>query len=87
MRIIQVEWLHTLLSKEDAKQITIDNVSEFLSDQTHTFIEGKFELSFMSDRWILKQLKRNPNIKTFKELEELNKLKQGLRESTTWMNL
>jgi hypothetical protein len=40
----------------------------------------------MSDRWILKQLKRNPTIKTFKELEQLNKLKQGTKEAT-WMNI
>ena len=87
MKIIQVEWLRTLLSEDDGKQITIDNVSEYLSDQTHTFIEGKFELSFMSERWVLKQLKRNPEIKTFKELEQLYKLKQGLREPAQWMNL
>ncbi len=86
MRIIQVEWLHSLLSEEDAKQITVDNVSTYLSDQTHTFMQGKLELSFMSDRWIIKQLKRNPAIKTYKELEQLNKQIQGLKEAT-WTNL
>ena len=72
MRIIQVEWLHSLLSEEDAKQITVDNVSTYLSDQTHTFMQGKLELSFMSDRWIIKQLKRNPEIKTYEQLMEFN---------------
>ena len=86
MRSIQVEWLRSLLSEVDGAQITTENVAEYLSDETHTFINGQFELSFMSDRWILKQLKRNPTIKTFKELEQLNKLKQGTKE-TTWMNI
>ena len=43
MRSIQVEWLRTLLPEEDGKQITIKNVREYLSDQTHTFIDGQFE--------------------------------------------
>ena len=68
MRIIQVEWLRSLLSEADAAQINTENVSEYLSDQTHTLIEGQFELTYMSDRWILKQLKRDPTIKTYKEI-------------------
>lgn len=76
MRLIQVEWLRSLLSEVDGAQITTENIVEYLSDETHTFINGQFELSFMSDRWILKQLKRNPQIKTFKELETLYNKKQ-----------
>ena len=72
MRTIQIEWLRTLLSEEDAKQININNIDDFLADQTHTFINGQFELSFMSSRWILKQLKRNPEIKTYEQLIEFN---------------
>ena len=68
MRLIQVEWLRTLLSEEDGKQINTDNISEYLSDQTHSFIEGQLQLTYMSDRWILKQLKKDPTIKTYKEL-------------------
>ena len=72
VRTIQIEWLRTLLSEEDAKQININNIDDFLADQTHTFINGQFELSFMSSRWILKQLKRNPEIKTYEQLMEFN---------------
>jgi len=72
VRSIQVEWLRTLLSEEDGKQININNINGFLADQTHTFINGQFELSFMSSRWILKQLKRNPKIKTYEQLMEFN---------------
>ena len=56
-------------SKND---IMINNIDNFLADQTHTFINGQFELSFMSSRWILKQLKRNPEIKTYEQLIEFN---------------
>ena len=40
----------------------------------------------MSDRWILKQLKRNPQIKTFKELETLYNKKQKTKE-VLWTNM
>ena len=83
MRSIQVEWLRTLLPEEDGKQITIKNVREYLSDQTHTFIDGQFELSFMSDKWILKKLKRNPEIKTYNELMDYIKLTNVRRDTWT----
>ena len=80
MRLIQVEWLHSLLSEVDGAQITTENVVEYLSTETHTFLNRQFELSFMSDRWILKQLKRNPQIKTYRELETLYNKKQKTKE-------
>lgn len=83
MRSIQVEWLRTLLPEEDGKQITIKNVREYLSDQTHTFIDGQFELSFMSDKWILKKLKRNPEIKTYNELMDYIKLTNVRKDTWT----
>ena len=85
-KIIQVEWLRSLLSKEEGKQITIDNVSEYNSTETHTFINGQYELTYMSDRWVLKQLKKNPHIKTFKEIESLFNQKQKAKEQL-WMNM
>ena len=68
VRTIQAEWLRTLVSEEEANSITIENVSDLLSKQTHTFIGGKFELSFMSDKSILKKLKKDPSINTYVEL-------------------
>jgi hypothetical protein len=72
-----------LLPEEDGKQITIKNVREYLSDQTHTFIDGQFELSFMSDKWILKKLKRNPEIKTYNELMDYIKLTNVRKDTWT----
>jgi uncharacterized protein YneF (UPF0154 family) len=42
-----------------------------LPDQTHMFGGGQLYLSFMSDKWIMKQLKNNPNITSYEELKEL----------------
>jgi hypothetical protein len=68
---IQVEWLKSLLPDEQAKTITVDNVEGLLPDQTHVFGRGMLYLSYMSDKWIMKMLKRNPSITTY---EELNKI-------------
>ena len=69
---IQVEWLKSILPEEQSVPITVDNVNDLLPDQTHTFGGGQVYLSYMSDKWILKQLKRNPHITTYKELSELH---------------
>ena len=72
---IQVEWLKSLLPDEQAKTITVNNVDELLPDQTHVFGKGVLYLSYMSDKWILKNLKRNPQVKTFSELDKIYKEK------------
>ena len=68
---IQVEWLKTLLPDEQSSTITIDNVEGLLPDQTHVFGGGQLHLSYMTDKWIMKHLKRNPHVKTYKELQEI----------------
>mgnify|MGYP003125512117 FL=1 len=71
IRPIQVEWLRELLPEDQATTITVDNVEDLLPDQTHMFGGGQLYLSFMSDKWIMKQLKNNPNITSYEELKEL----------------
>ena len=68
---IQVEWLKTLLPDEQSSTITIDNVEGLLPEQTHVFGGGQLHLSYMTDKWIMKHLKRNPHVKTYKELQEI----------------
>jgi len=72
---IQVEWLKSLLPDEQANTITVDNVDELLPDQTHVFGMGQIHLSYMTDKWIMKFLKRNPQVKTFSELDKIYKEK------------
>mgnify|MGYP001200100144 FL=1 len=70
VKAIQVEWLRELLPEEQASKITPDNVWELLPEQTHVFGEGRMQLSYMTDKWIMKRLKKYPHIKTYKELME-----------------
>jgi len=73
---LQVEWLQSILPEDQGKTITVNNVEELMPDQTHVFGNGQLHLSFMSDKWIMKILKDNPNITTYKELETINKQQQ-----------
>ena len=53
-----------------------DNVEELMPDQTHVFGNRQMHLSFMSDKWIMKILKNNPHITTYKELLAINEQQQ-----------
>tara|TARA_Y100000004_G_scaffold153929_1_gene177896 strand:+ start:163 stop:468 length:306 start_codon:yes stop_codon:yes gene_type:complete len=65
-----VAWLHSLLpNEEDKKEITIDNIESYLSDQTHIYANRKFLLSAYSLKWIYKRVKRNPDL-TFEQLQK-----------------
>ena len=67
---IQVEWMKSLLPKEEADKVSLDTINDLLPDEK--YIKG-ITLLHMSDKWLLKQLKRNPHITTYKQLkEELN---------------
>ena len=67
---ILVEWLYSVIPKEeDKQQINANNIEEYLSDQTHIYTNRKFLLSAYSLKWIYKKVKRNPDL----TLEQLNK--------------
>jgi len=77
---LQVEWLKSLLPEDQAKDITVDNVEGLLPDQTHVFGGGQMHLSYMTDKWVMKMLKRYPQIKTYNDLQTIYERKQA------WMN-
>ena len=74
---LQVQWLKSLLPKEQADTITIDNVDDLLPEQTHAYGDGQLYLSFMSDKWVMKMLKRNPKINNYNDLLVIHNLNQA----------
>ena len=86
---LQVEWLQSILSEEQGKDITVSNVNELMPDQTHVFGDRQIHLSFMSDKWILKMLKENPSVSTYAELDIIHKKEQErlLDRRNEWMNM
>tara|TARA_Y100000310_G_scaffold111751_1_gene110159 strand:+ start:289 stop:591 length:303 start_codon:yes stop_codon:yes gene_type:complete len=75
---ILVEWLHTVIPDDaDKTLITIDNLEDYLAEQTHIYLNRKFLLSAYSLKWIYKRVKRNPNL-TLEQLQKDLKFEQGL---------
>jgi len=68
---LQVEWLKSILPEDQGNVITVENVEQLMPDQTHVFGGGKMHLSFMTDKWIMKMLKKYPDIKTYNELQTI----------------
>ena len=68
---ILVEWLRSILptDTEDKALITTESLEEYLSNQTHVYLNRKFLLSAYSLKWIYKRVKRNPEL-TFEQLEK-----------------
>ena len=67
---ILVEWLYSVIpNEEDKQQINANNIEEYLSDQTHIYMNRKFLLSAYSLKCVYKKVKRNPDL----TLEQLNK--------------
>jgi len=67
---ILVEWLRSIIpDEEDSKQINVTNLEEYLSEQTHVYLNRKFMLSAYSLKWIYKRVKRNPEL-TFERLKQ-----------------
>ena len=54
---------------EDRALITVENIEDYLSEQTHIYLNRKFILSAYSLKLIYKRVKRNPKL-TFKQLQK-----------------
>ena len=79
-----VEWIKSLVTEEEAKKVSLDNIDKLLPDERHFFVGNQLVLAPNSPKWIRKQLKKlvssNPNINieaiTLEELQCLIKTPQ-----------
>jgi len=71
-KAILVEWLKTLLNKEEQKKVNIKNILTLLPNQTHYFQGDTFRLQPWSYKWVVKKLKRNPEL----TIDDLNAMLQ-----------
>jgi hypothetical protein len=71
-KAILVEWLKTLLNEEEQKKVNIKNILTLLPNQTHYFSGETFRLQPWSYKWVVKKLKRNPEL----TIDDLNAMLQ-----------
>jgi len=93
---LQVVWLKSMVNSEEAKGINLQTLKSLLPKQTHYYamVAGSrgyehscIRLSYMTEKWIMKILKKKPHIKTIGELNEINEQHQQLqRNNSSWMS-
>jgi len=64
---ILVQWLQSLLTKEEAEKINYKNVFDFIPNKTHYYQGSTIKLQPWSFKWIVKKLKHNSEL-TFEQL-------------------
>ena len=71
-KAILVELLKTLLNEEEQKKVNVKNILTLLPNQTHYFSGETFKLQPWSYKWVVKKLKRNPEL----TIDDLNAMLQ-----------
>ena len=69
---ILVEWLKTLLNKEEQAKVNTKNILILLPNQTHYYQGVTFRLQPWSYKWVVKKLKRNQQL----TMDDLNAMLQ-----------
>ena len=59
---ILVEWLKNLLNKEEQSKVNVKNILILLPNQTHYWSGDTLRLQPWSYKWVVKKLKRNPQL-------------------------
>jgi|TARA_R100000742_G_C4230322_1_gene52046 hypothetical protein len=54
---ILIDWLRTMVSDEEAKDITLDNFKDYLPKEKYVFANRKLLLSAYSFKWFVKKIK------------------------------
>ena len=52
--LILVDWIKTLVSDEEAKNLTTQQAYDLVPKETHVYLNNKLMLSAMSLKWIIK---------------------------------
>lgn len=83
-----VEWLKSLLRKEEADKVSIENYWKFLPKQSHVFANNQLWLAAYTPRWIARKLKKmlvkNPSLDIYSiTLNDLKKEEKQWKQRET----
>ena len=71
-RQLVVDWLQTMLVKEEVKKLSVDNIEKYLPDETHFYANNKLMVSAYTPRWFAQRIKKsNKNLQdiTWQDIE------------------
>ena len=58
-RQLVVDWLQTMLVKEEVKKLSVDNIEKYLPDETHFYANNKLMVSAYTPRWFAQRIKKS----------------------------
>tara|TARA_R100000742_G_C4254152_1_gene72200 strand:+ start:574 stop:798 length:225 start_codon:yes stop_codon:yes gene_type:complete len=53
-----IEWLKSVVPVEEQPKIKIDNIQNYVPDQTHVYADGRLIVSAYTLRWFIKRIKK-----------------------------
>ena len=67
---LMYEWLHTLVSEEDAKDITKENYKDFFPTlEKYIYHERNLRLSSFTERWFIQNIKKQSKFINVDDIE------------------
>lgn len=57
-RKLMIDWLKTVVPEEEKAKITVDNIEDYMPDQTHVYGNMQFRISAYTVRWFTKRIKK-----------------------------
>ena len=55
---LMVEWLRSVVPAEEKDKVSIDNVQDYIPDQTHIYANSQLHISAYTLRWFTKGIKK-----------------------------
>ena len=55
---LMLDWLKTVVPDEEKPKITLDNLQDFIPNQTHLYANGHLRVSAYTLRWFKKRIKK-----------------------------
>ena len=55
---LMLDWLKTVVPDEEKPRITLDNLQDFIPNQTHLYANGHLRVSAYTLRWFAKRIKK-----------------------------
>ena len=71
-RVLLVSWLKSLVSEEEAKNVTVKNYKQMMPEQTHAFVQNRFMLNAYHPKWIAKKINQLTSIYPKLKIEDVN---------------
>jgi hypothetical protein len=55
---LMVSWLQSVVPDEEKDKVTVDNLEEYIPDQTHIYANRSLHISAYTLRWFIKGIKK-----------------------------